>query len=107
MNTRFRHGRNRRGELCGTLVTVREGDTIYFGIAKCNLKCDSFSKADGRERAIDKAYIAYDNRDKFRNPIVKDGLTLHKSGLLGKCNVDNIPALLDYFRDASNFLRIK
>jgi hypothetical protein len=102
----IRHGRNKHGQLNSTLVTLREGDTIYFGIAKCKLGNDGdvFSKKEGRERAYDRALIAL--KSACRNPIVQDGIVMHKSGLLGRCHVEDVKRLLGYFREAGVYLSI-
>lgn len=97
-----------------TLVTIRDGDTIFFGISRCNVSAgDKFSKAKGQMVAKARAEKA---RQEFgaigavvnaaRASQQADGfvagsghLSTHFSGLRGFIRADSVPELLQYFRN--------
>jgi len=77
-----------------TLATVRKGDKIYFGIARCNFDAwDNFTKKQGRSIATLRATYA----EATNPPPVVDGLVIGKSGMWGVCEVKSLPILLSYF----------
>jgi len=78
-----------------TLVTVRKGDTIYFGIARCRLNADTAIKEEGRRLAAFRARIALDNVAGAWT--VDNTLFVHKSGVFGQVNISEIKKLLQYF----------
>ena len=72
-----------------TMVTVRDGERIFFGIARCNKK-DTFSKERGKEIARFRLQAALKELDTEENC---DG----QSGLYGVTT--NVEGLLDYFHN--------
>lgn len=88
-----------------TLVTISEGNTIFFGISRCNVTAgDKFLKAKGQmvaEARAEKAITDFANLvtlDTQADGYVDD-LTLHFSGLRGFISKEKVPALLEYFRN--------
>jgi len=94
---RVRYGRleNRRPK--NTLVTVRQDDTVYFGIARCNVNLDTFHRKIGTYIAEQRALMARDDTQAFRYSEV-GGLVLHESGLRGSVAVDNVKDAVEHFR---------
>jgi len=78
-----------------TLVTIREGDLIYFGIARCHNQLDVFRKTLGTKIATRRCNLAV---AEF-NDITTENFTMHSSGLRGVVKADSIPVLLQYFAD--------
>jgi len=79
------------------MVTIREGDTIYFGIARCRLNYDRFDKGKGLDRARVRANVAKSNpAGEWK---VDGGFYLHRSGLFGNVKIGEVPKLLEYFRN--------
>jgi len=100
---RVRYGRvdvTTRGERVpkNTLLTIRDGDLVYFGIVRCNSRLDRFSKNTGKLIAKNRARLAA-NETKEVVKVAKDKLATHFSGLRGTVGVDNIRDLLQYFKD--------
>lgn len=75
-----------------TLVTYRDGEQVYFGIARCNLQADHPSKLLGRSQARFRADHAV-----RRLGGVKCVFLINEGGLDGKCHQDTLHMLLDYF----------
>jgi hypothetical protein len=104
MDVRIRHSRGRKR---ATLVTIREGAHVCFGIARCNsAKGDRFDRATGRfiaQARAEKELDALKEWEALRSvgTIVSliPGLTIHTSGLRGRCTLESIHQLLDYFRN--------
>lgn len=91
MNVRVRY--NRTKERKNTLVTIREGNVIYFGIARFDPRYGlPFVKKFGVKIAQNRALKAKD-----KTPYPERGIIYSKSGLSGCCNVENIKHLLLYF----------
>ena len=105
-NFRVRYGRITRGKRKGnrrsTLVTSQKGDNIFFGISKCNLKCDRWS----RERGVEEAQKQLDRMLSGQLKSFKeiDGVSVHHSGLSGRCPVEKAKSLISYFEDVTDFL---
>lgn len=116
-NTRVRYGRvehNRRWVQRGmddgggrwvservpknTLVTVRNGDLVYFGIARCHSRLDTFKKTLGTKIATERCNLAV---EEFGD-VTTENFTLHASGLRGVVRLDSIQALLRYFDNIDN-----
>lgn len=76
-----------------TLATVRLGDLVFFGIARCNTKMDTFYRWMGTEIAMSRAEKAIE--EMLGMPV--ENLTVHRSGLRGVVSAEDIPALLGYF----------
>jgi hypothetical protein len=87
-----------RGCPKNTLVTIRDGEYIYFGIARCNKNAgDIFSKAKGRMIATNRANTAQEVFSQLCE--FQDTIVLSQSGLYGRCPLDSIKNLLGYFDD--------
>ena len=83
-----------------TLVTLRDGDTIYFGIARCRLTMDVAIKEEGKRWASYRALQAATGKELLHNENlgeVSGTMLVHKDGLLGKVNVEEVEKLLNYF----------
>jgi len=97
MNTKIRFGRVETHPK-NTLATVLDGETIYFGIARCNTDCkDHFTKARGVELATVRAGVA--QKDPGGEWKVDGSLHIHQSGLFGQVAFKDIVKLLKYFDD--------
>lgn len=78
-----------------TLLTIREGDLVHFGIARCNkVANDRFNKSTGKMIARNRAILAFDEH-KDNN----DDIKVHSNGLRGTVAVEKITWLLEYFRN--------
>jgi hypothetical protein len=92
--------RHTKGRKRATLVTVREGDMLYFGIARCNTRDgDVFNKQKGRFIAEGRAFSeleAHKNHPDMAGLYVA-GLMIHTSGLKGCCHIEDVKTLLSYF----------
>ena|SRR5271157_5373344 len=95
-NIRVRYGKV-NDQAKNTLVTIRDGDMIYFGISRCRLGADKVNKEEGKKRATIRANVAAKNVA----PVVQiygDGtLYAHKSGMFGNVRATDILDLLSYF----------
>jgi len=78
-----------------TLLTIRDGELVHFGIARCNIDLDRFSKNTGKLIATNRANLAA--REEYTLNSV--GLKIHHSGLRGTVELANIVALLQYFQN--------
>ena len=94
-NRRVRYGRVEGRAPKNTLVTVREDNTIYFGIARCRTEADRFTKADGLKLANLRCEVARSNPDGHFS--VDGSFQLHSSGLFGQVDVDDVTKLLSHF----------
>jgi hypothetical protein len=81
-------------QLKNTLVTVSNGETIYFGIARCRLNADTATKKEGKRLAEFRATIAATVAGVYK---VDGSLAIHKSGVFGQVNVVEVIKLLEYF----------
>ena len=95
-DTRIRFSKTIKGNIPkNTLVTVREGDTVYFGISRCNLRADQPSKKAGVHIARQRAEVATRN---IAGLWYIDGtFYLHKYGVFGQVHMDEIQKLLTHF----------
>lgn len=101
--TRVRYSRLSREDRTpkNTLVTIRRGDTVYFGIARCNRKLDTFHKNIGTYIAQQRVQLAQtEPRDDYSTyvPESNSDFVLHKSGLRGSVSLTNIKEVVNYFR---------
>ena len=88
-----------------TLVTVNDGQTVYFGIARCNLKLDTFHKRVGRYIASERALLARDDTQEYRYNQLNDGpIRLHESGLRGSVPSSEVKQLVQYFREVDGYV---
>ncbi len=104
MTERVRYGRVADTHLPkNTLVTIRKDDTVYFGISRCRLSADRFTKEEGKRRAKQRADIAASN---VAGAWTIDGsFYVHKSGVFGQVAADDIIKLLTYFRNVDELNR--
>ena len=93
-----------------TLFTFRDGELIYFGIARCNNVFDAFRKETGKLIAKNRAKTAASefgvggvSENQLRASEI-DGLELHRSGLRGVVNINEIKALLRYFNNIDDIM---
>ena len=77
-----------------TLTTIRYRNMVYFGIARCNSKLDRFNKNTGKLIASNRAKLALQEGEIYN----VENLELHKSGLRGSVDLNNIKSLLEYFK---------
>jgi len=103
--TRVRYGRLSKNNRTpkNTLVTIREGDTVYFGISRCNRKMDIFHKNIGTYIAKQRADLVREEVDSSSDystyvPTNDIDFVLHKSGLRGKVALSNIKEVVKFFR---------
>ncbi|MFA5024151.1 MAG: hypothetical protein WC523_04305 [Patescibacteria group bacterium] len=75
-----------------TLVTIRDNNSIYFGIARCKLSVSIMDKKEGKYGATTRAQSAKDSYS-----TVHEALYIDDSGLSGRVEIDNIVKLLEYF----------
>jgi hypothetical protein len=90
-----RYGRTTDGAPKNVLFTIRRGETIYFGISRCNTKHDSFRKAKGKLIASERASLA---AEEVSDQEVSD-FAPHDSGLRGVCTKEKVVQMLQYFDD--------
>jgi len=86
-----------------TLVTVRDGDTVYFGISRCNRKLDTFHKNIGTYIAQQRAQLVSEDgatSSDYSTYVPTDNaeFRLHRSGLRGCVSLVNIKEVVKYFR---------
>lgn len=88
-----------------TLLTIRDGDLVHFGIARCNTKFDRFNKNIGKLIAKNRARVAAGEAGvggmpgrQLKASDIEDFI-LHHSGLRGTVKVSSIKALLEYFKN--------
>jgi hypothetical protein len=97
-NTRVRYSRTSTKVPKNTLVTLREGDTVYFGVARCNTKAgDEFRRNLGTTIATNRASAALGDALAGQYTCSDGTVSLHTSGLRGAVPVAQIRALLTYF----------
>ena len=109
-NERVRY--SRRGEKRApknTLFTSRseDGETLYFGIARYNVKLDTFRREVG-------TFVSSERENRAREELsgnywtgkygVSGNLTLHHSGLRGSVPRKNVVELLEYFKSIDAYL---
>lgn len=104
-NKRVRYSRleNRRPK--NTLVTIRDGNNVYFGIARCNVKLDTFHKNIGTYIAEQRAKRALDTteRDSEEHYSSHNNLRLHESGLRGYTTLEKVKEVVNYFRNVDEY----
>ena len=100
---RVRYGRLNNRMPKNTLVTIKDGDKIYFGIARCHSKMDKFRKDIGIKTATIRAESAYraSNGKTYSDGVGE--ISLNKSGLLGVATMNSIKTLLNYFQNIDKF----
>lgn len=111
-NLRVRYGQVARHNKNGhhyyipknTLVTMRDGSTIYFGIARCKLAEDTLMKTEGKRYAAERMETAKNSAAFSGIPANVNGLGgsllfADETGLMGRIDVAEINKLLGYFED--------
>lgn len=102
-NVMIRYGRIENGWPKNTLVTVRKEDRVYFGISRCLLSEDRPKKSEGREEAKRKLQKALSEAD---DDWRQDGsLLIHSTGHFGVVSADEVPRLLEYFRNVDKICK--
>lgn len=77
-----------------TLVTIKNGNLVHFGISRCNMDAgDKFNKERGKLIALNRALAAESESD-----VTTEDFTVHYSGLRGTVNINSIKSLIQYFR---------
>ena len=96
--------RYNKGERKNTLVTIREGNVLYWGIARCNSHVgDRFNKAKGRFIALGRAKTEQSRyRQEFGNLYLE--FSTHSSSLRGHCDMEDVHCLLKYFDNIDAFI---
>ena len=84
-----------------TMCTLRDNDTIYFGIARCHFPLDTMDKNHGKALAQLRINCAIAAKDVERpNSWRVDGtLKVNSGGMFGQVNVTEITKLLQYFEN--------
>jgi hypothetical protein len=104
--TRVRYGRTSTKAPKNTLVTLRQGDTVYFGVARCNTKAgDAFKRTLGTTIAANRARAALDGAVVSQYTCPEGTVSLHTSGMRGAVPVAEVRALLTYFRQVDTLRR--
>lgn len=101
--TQVRYGRKEnQNELNRVLYTVKEGESIYFGIARCNVtKGDKFEKARGRQIAEARALKAKsETPEELKDIKISESPFFHP---YGKVPVSEVKDLLQYFRGLDEY----
>lgn len=87
-----------RGCPKNTLVTIRDGNRIFFGVARYNARYGyPFTKKMGRKIAQGRAESMRKLMGGNPLPDTAAGIIYAESGLAGCCNVDSILLVLNYF----------
>lgn len=76
------------------LVTIQQGNHVYFGIARCKLSTDIFKKKLGRELALIRAQ---DSFNYYATAAETSMFCLNKDGTAGYCSVRYVKTLLKHF----------
>lgn len=95
-----RYSRSTNGRPKNTLYTIRRGETIYFGISRCNPKFDQFRKDAGKHIAAERAVLAVEEHE--ATPV--SDFEPHERGLRGVCTRAAIVDLLQYFDHIDDIL---
>ena len=85
-----------------TLVTIRDGDTVYFGIARCNRKLDTFRRDVGTHIATKRAELARECGSSSIHTTDGEDLNVHASRMRGHTTVENVKELVKFFNDIDN-----
>ena len=100
-SVRIRYSRLEGRKPKNTLVTIRDCDTVYFGIARCNIQLDTFYRKVGTHIAEQRALLAReDEQDRYTS---NDGMVLHQSGLRGSVPVNKVSSMIEHFRSIDEY----
>jgi len=99
---RVRYSRLEKRVPKNTLATICDGDTIYFGIARCNRKLDTFRREVGTHIASKRAELAKEGSCNDVITTVEADLQVHSSKMRGFISVDRVKELVIYFNDIDN-----
>lgn len=87
-----------------TLVTLQDGETIFFGISRCNRDAgDRFLKARGRTAAKARAIRASIEFKSVPNDL-KNKFVANANGLRGHCAVADVKEVLKYFQNIDQIM---
>lgn len=78
-----------------TLVTLRDGETLFFGIARCRLGADTAMKEEGKRWASFRALRSATGNDTAEE--VDGTMQVHPKGMSGSVHITEVKKLLDYF----------
>jgi hypothetical protein len=94
--TRIRYTYNEKGHRKNMMMTVAIGETIYFGIARCN-NLDRFDRDRGYFIAQERAMSA-DQQKTLPDEFFNHGeLMMRKNQLSGWCNVKDVKKVVEHF----------
>lgn len=94
----IRYGRTANNQPKNTLYTIKVNNQVYFGISRCKIEQDQFSKVHGRYIASGRAELALeDGAD-------SDDMLVHVSGLRGVVAAEKVGKLLQYFEQVDEYL---
>lgn len=99
---RFDKPNRRNGQRRSVLVTVQEGNEIFFGIAKCHSKLDRWDKETGLRLARLRVQVAQQASTKLHES--GEGVFTDKAGILGRCDVSNVKDVIGHFREITTYL---
>jgi hypothetical protein len=95
---RVRYGRKEKRVPKNTLVTMRVENKIYFGIARCKNKMDTFKRDVGTNIATGRVMLAtFENCEGYLHAGTNNNMYVHPNHLRGVVTVEDIHELLDYF----------
>lgn len=104
-DVRVRYGRRESRTPKNTLVTFRNGNTVYFGISRCNVEAgDTFLKSLGKHIAKQRADMASVNPDESKDLVPGTSVKVHESGLRGRVDIGHIKELLKTFDNIDDVL---
>ena len=98
-DVRVRYSRLEKRVPKNTLATIRDGDTVYFGIARCNRKMDTFKRDVGTHIAMARAGLAQEGPCNDLHTTDGDDLEVHVSRMRGRTTVENVKELIKYFNN--------
>ncbi len=83
-----------------TLVTYRDGENIFFGIARCNDKLDTFNKDLGKRIARNRANLTLniDNVSTYTS-VPDTSILVYQDQLRGMVPIVKVKELLDFFNN--------
>lgn len=99
----IRYSRDDNRSPKNTLATVRDGDKLYFGIARCNSN-EMFRKRIGREVATTRALRA---SKKSLFMVEGSNLMLDETGLRGVVNQEHSKELIGYFNEIDHIILVQ
>ena len=98
-----RYGRTTNGHKKNTLITREVNKIVYFGISRCDIEADNFSKGKGVELATQRCNEMQRNQE--ISLVMFKEVWMHKSGLFGAIKPVGIPALIKYFDNIDEIMK--